>query len=78
MIPLYHDASGQQIGEISEADFALLQSSLEEESTTDDNYYIDEPTIDLLREQGASATLLDALTRCVAANGPCDVRWQTV
>ena len=76
MISLYNDQTGQPIGEVSEADFAFLQANLEEEGVTDDNYYVDEPTVTMLRDQGASAALLAVLSQFVAVSGAGDVRWQ--
>lgn len=40
------------IGEIDDAQFASLQARLEEESTEDRDYWIDEATLDYLSEQG--------------------------
>lgn len=75
MVTLIHERTGQVVGEISEEDFEFLINNLEEEDVDDSDYYIDEPTIEVLRSEGASATLVDVLTRAVAAHGPSELTW---
>jgi hypothetical protein len=41
MVDLYNDETNQLIGSITEADLKVLQDALEEESSEDQDYYID-------------------------------------
>ena len=48
MIDVYDNETGKLIGSITEADLKVLVDALEEESETDQDYYITSETIDLL------------------------------
>ena len=68
--------TGQVIGQISETDLEFLADQLEEESSEDTDYYIDEPTIDMLEDEGGSPTLISLLRNAVAARGEgLDIAW---
>jgi hypothetical protein len=64
------------IGRISDGDLQFLKDQLEEESLTDTDYYIDDATIAMLEEEGASAELVTVLRGAVAAAGEgLDIAW---
>lgn len=67
---------GAVAGEISEEQFAFLREQFEEESATDANYFVDEPTLALLEESGADAGLIALLRAAVAPGADGEVRWQ--
>lgn len=67
--------SGAPIGEISGADMRLLLEHLVRESRTDDDFYINQATLRMLAEHGASAPLLDVLRRALNGRDECDIRW---
>lgn len=74
-MPTLHEASsGDRLGNVSEEDVRLLVDQLEEESSEDDDYFIDTPTIDLLAEAGASASLLELLRKAVGTSDGIDIR----
>ena len=78
MVRLFNQATGREIGQISEDEFAFLQDALEEEGPNDTDYYIDNDTIDMLASRaGATQTLIDLL-RAAVGDGPdgVDVDWQ--
>jgi len=75
VINLYRVATNQLIGSISPADLQVLIDVLEEESSQDQDYYIDGPTIDLLAEGGASEAMLNMLRLAVGTSEGVDVRW---
>ena len=75
MIPLRDKASGVTIGLITEADLSILVDSLEEESRTDMDYYVEAGTIDLLEEEGASAELLALLRTALGTKEGVDLVW---
>lgn len=76
MIDLYNAETNQLIGSISEADLQALVDALEEESTQDQDYYIDQATIDVLAEDQASESLLGLLRGALGSNDGIDIRWE--
>jgi hypothetical protein len=66
MVTLKIEATDRPIGEVSEDDFRLLQSLLEEEGPEDRDYWIDLPTIELVAERGGSEQLVNVLRNAVA------------
>lgn len=76
MPKLYDKADGRLLGEISQQDLDLLLAKLEQESSDDREYYVDNDTFLLLVEAGASSVLLDAIKMAVDLNGQADIRWE--
>lgn len=76
MIQLYDEASGTQIGNVSEEELQFLIDQLEEESTRDTNYYISAPTIDMLEENGADAGLVKLLRDALGGRAGFEMRWK--
>lgn len=68
MVTLTIQASGATIGQVSDDDFRLLQSVLEEEGPEDKDYWIDLDTIDLIESRGGSAKLLETLRNGLAGS----------
>ena len=75
MILLFNTHSDMRIGEVTEEQFAVMQTWLEEEGTDDDDYYVNQATIDLLQEKGVDPALIAVLQRAIADNGEADIRW---
>ncbi len=74
-MPTLHDvSSGALLGAVSEEDVKTLVDQLEEESSQDDDYFIDTATIDLLQQAGASESLLALLREAVGTSDGIDVR----
>ena len=76
MIDLYNDETDQLIGSITEADLKVLQDALEEESTEDQDYYIDQATVDVIGDGRASDHLLKVLRDALGSKDGIDVRWK--
>lgn len=76
MPKLYDQADGRLLGDISQEDLDLLMTKLEETSSRDRDYYVDNDTFLLLVEAGASSVLLDAIKMAVDLNGQADIRWE--
>jgi hypothetical protein len=76
MIDLYNATTNQFIGSVSEADLQVLIDVLEEESSQDTDYYINEETLDLLAEGGASVQMVSLLRTVVGATDGAEIRWQ--
>jgi processive 1,2-diacylglycerol beta-glucosyltransferase len=76
MIDLYDTETGKLIGSITEADLKVLVDALEEESSTDRDYYINAATIDLIGDGRASDHLLQLLKSALGTRDGIEVRWQ--
>jgi hypothetical protein len=75
-IRLYNKDTNALIGAITEADFKVLTDALEEESETDNDYFIDQATIDVIAEAGASDHLLNLLRSAVGSTDGVEIRWE--
>jgi len=74
-----HDAENDRLlGTISEAELQFLIDELEEESKEDRDYYISADTVDMLEDDGASATLVSLLRGAIAGREGADIRWTRV
>jgi len=76
MIDLFNNATNALVGSITEADLQVLIDGLEEESSTDQDYYIDAATIDMLGDGRASDHLLGLLRRALGSSDGIEIRWQ--
>jgi hypothetical protein len=76
MIDLYNAATNQLLGSITEADLQVLIDGLEEESSEDRDYYIDQATIDMLADGRPSDHLLGILRSAIGAGDGVEIRWQ--
>jgi hypothetical protein len=75
MITLYDSRTSRALGTISEEQLRQLTDLLEEEWPDDQDYYINQDTLDVLQEQGAGAELLELLRAATTETGEADVRW---
>jgi hypothetical protein len=76
MITLYNSETNEPIGTISEDDLQALTDGLEEESSQDQDYWIQADTIELLAEDGASDELLTLLRGALGDAEGLDIRWE--
>lgn len=76
MIDLYNAETNQLIGTITEAELQVLVDGLEEESSSDRDYYIDAGTIDLLGDGRATEHLLGLLRSALGTTDGAEIRWQ--
>lgn len=76
MIRIYAKDSGQTIGNISEDDLQTLVNYMEEESSTDQDYYLAAATIGALAESGASSDLLSVLRSAIGQSDGVDIVWE--
>jgi hypothetical protein len=76
MIDLYDNESNALIGSITEAELQLLTDTLEEESSVDQDYFIDAATIDLLGDGRATDHLLQLLRTALGTRDGVEIRWQ--
>lgn len=76
MIQLRDKNTNQVLGTIGDADLRFLIDELEEESPTDQYYYFDSATIDMLEEDGAPANLVSLLRQVLGSQDGMEIRWE--
>ncbi len=75
MIDLYNATTGELLGQMTEADLKVLIDALEEESTEDQDYFIDAATIDVIADGRATEHLVGLLRRALGEAADVDIRW---
>jgi processive 1,2-diacylglycerol beta-glucosyltransferase len=78
MIEVYDNEVGVLIGTITEEQLQFLIDELEETSTKDQDYYLDEGTLDMLEEVGADDALMDLLRGALGDREEIEIRWERV
>jgi hypothetical protein len=75
MIDVYNKATNELLGSITEADLKVLVDALEEESSDDQDYYIDAATIDVIGDGRATDHLLKLMRTALGDSEGVDIRW---
>lgn len=75
MIDVYNKATNELLGSITDADLQVLADALEEESSEDQDYYIDAATIDVIGDGKATEHLLKLLRTALGEAEGVDIRW---
>ena len=75
MVKVYDSESGALLGSISEKQLQFLIDQLEEESSEDRDYYINEITIDMFEEAGADPALVTLLRGALNGRTEMEIRW---
>jgi processive 1,2-diacylglycerol beta-glucosyltransferase len=75
MIHLRDKANGAIVGSIGEEQLKFLEDLLEEDRPEDTDYYINEDTLDYMKDQGADAGLLDILRRALGGREEMEIEW---
>ena len=76
MYTLYDNDTDQPLGQITEAQLQVLVDSMVEESSEDQDYYIDEPTLDYLGDRGGDAELMGLLRAALTGRKHATIRWE--
>ncbi|HSJ63915.1 MAG TPA: hypothetical protein VK922_08405 [Gemmatimonadaceae bacterium] len=76
MIRLFDAESDEPMGTISEPQLRFLIDELEEESSSDRDYYIDAATVEMLGKRGADPELLEVLRQAIAGRAGAEIRWE--
>ncbi len=76
MIDLYNATTNQLLGSITEADLQVLIDALEEESEDDQDYYIDNATIEFMADGRPSDHLLAMLRGALGSSDGMEIRWE--
>ncbi len=75
MIQLTDKDTGAALGTISEQQLQYLIDQLEEESSEDQDYYINETTVDLFEQRGADKALVSLLRSALKGRTEMEIRW---
>jgi hypothetical protein len=76
VVDLFNLETGALIGTVSDAQFETIAEHLEQESTDDDDFYIDGATIAMLEQDGADAAGLALLRKALGTQQGLDIRWE--
>ena len=68
--------TGVVIGEITDEQLDFLVEQLEEEHDEDRDYYIDQPTIELLADNDCDPELVAMLTKALGDDDSMDIAWE--
>ena len=75
MIQIHDKDTGTLIGTISEENLQFLIDQLEEETSEDQDYYINEATLDSFAEAGADKALVGLLRGSLKGRTEMEIRW---
>ena len=76
MPALHLKDTNKLLAQIDDADLAHMVAVMEEESSTDRDYFIDLSTVSLLQAAGASENLTSVLRSAIGATDGIDVIWR--
>jgi processive 1,2-diacylglycerol beta-glucosyltransferase len=75
MPQLFDKKTGALLGSLTDEQFQFLADHLEEESSRDDDYYLNRATVDILEEDGADPALVALLRQALGGGEETEVRW---
>ncbi len=76
MIQVYDKNTGVMLGTITPEQLKFLVAQLEEESTTDQDYYINTATIEMLQTVGADPDMLQLLQDALGDRKGMEILWE--
>jgi len=75
MIKLFEKDKSLALAEINEDQLQFLIDHLEEESESDQDYYLNQDTLDFLEEEGADPDLMKILRSAMGDREEIEIRW---
>ena len=76
MIDVYNNETNVLIGSITDGDLKVLTDAFEEESADDQDYFIDQATIDMLGDGRATEHLMGLLRQALGMAEGVEIRWE--
>lgn len=76
MITVYDADTNANLGTITDAQLKFLIDQLEEESTTDQDYWINADEVDIFESKGAEPALVAFLRKALGKRDEMTIRWQ--
>ncbi len=78
MVKLYNKSTGQYLGRITDEELQFLINNLQEESLTDTDYYVNRPTLHLLKEKGMNEGLAKLIESAMGESNEIEIRYERV
>ena len=78
MIQLRDKETGRELGTITEAQLQFLMDEFEEESSDDNDYYLNTVTLDMLAEGSADPELVSLLRKGLGDRQEMEIVWVRV
>ncbi len=75
MIRLYDNATDTELGSLTEEQLLFLIDNLEEETSSDQDYWLNPRTLELLEARGGDGSLLSLLRRALGDKDGVEIRW---
>lgn len=75
MINLYNKETDELLGVLTPEQLQSLQDELEEEDSEDQDYFINEDTLQMFENDNVDLTLISLLRRALNSSGEIEVRW---
>ena len=75
MIEVHDKETGARVGSITAEQLKFLIDQLEEEHATDQDYYINQATLELFASRGADGDLLDLLREALGDREAMEIQW---
>ena len=75
IIRLYDNASGAELGTLTEEQLQFLIDNLEEETSDDQDYYLNPNTLELLATRGGDSSLISILRQAMGDKQGIEIRW---
>ena len=76
MAELYYKVNSEYLGSISEEDLQFLIDNLVEEDSEDDDYYINQTTLDMLKERGLNAEVAKLIEDAMKGSGEVEIQYK--
>ena len=75
LVRLFDAETGAAVGSITDEQLQFLKDQLEEESEVDQDYYINQLTLEVFEEDGADPALLEVLRKALGGREEMELRW---
>lgn len=75
MIEIRDKDTGARLGTITETQLQFLIDQLEEETEDDQDYYVNDVTIEMFADRGADPQLLDLLRKALGDREEMEIVW---
>ena len=75
MIELREKGTATVIGDINDDQLRMLTSEMEEESSTDRDYYLSRETLEMFEEDGLDPSLVSMLRQALQGRPDIEIEW---
>jgi hypothetical protein len=75
MVQIFDKQTGAEIGTLTDDQFQFMADRLEEESSEDDDYYLNRTTVDFFESEGADPELTALLRKLLGDREEAEIRW---